>query len=124
MLEYLPVGLWYTVTAPLPWSTTKLSQRVTIPDMLLWYACVAMAIVGLVVSRARWRLLVLPIGYLGGIAVMLALVEGNVGTLFRHRAMLIPFVTIFSAAGAVWLWDWLAGAAQRFEPGRYLTPNN
>jgi hypothetical protein len=105
LLEYLPVGLWYTLTAPLPWNTPKLSQKLTIPDMLLWYVLAATALVGLVVAWPRWRLFVLPVGYLVSIAILLAMLEGNVGTLFRHRAMLIPFTTIFSARGAVWLWD-------------------
>jgi hypothetical protein len=105
MLEYLPTGLWYTVTAPLPWTTTKLSQRMAIPDMLLWYLCTILGLLGLVVSGKRWPQLVLPLGYVVAIALLLAMVEGNVGTLYRHRAMLIPFATIFSAVGGIWLWD-------------------
>jgi hypothetical protein len=107
-LQYLPSGIWYLLGAPFPWETPKLSQKATIPDMLLWYLSVALAVLGLVVSRRRWRFLVLPLGYVLGIGLLLALVEGNVGTLFRHRAMLIPITTIFSAAGAIWLWDWWA----------------
>jgi hypothetical protein len=103
-LEYVPKGLLYMIAAPFPWDTAKPTQRVTIPDMLLWYAALLLAAVALVVYRRRWRLLVLPVGYLVGIGLLLALVEGNVGSLFRHRAMLIPFTTMFSAAGAVWLW--------------------
>ena len=115
MLEYLPTGLWYTVTAPLPWTTTKLSQRMAIPDMLLWYLCVVLGLLGLAVSGKRWPQLVLPLGYVVAIALLLAMVEGNVGTLFRHRAMLIPFVMIFSAGGAVWLWEqYLAQRVTRF----------
>ena len=105
MLEYLPIGLWYTLTAPLPWNTPKLALKLTIPDMLLWYILAATAFIGLVVARSRWRLLILPVGYLASIAILLALLEGNVGTLFRHRAMLIPFTAMLSAAGLVWLWD-------------------
>ena len=104
-LHHLPRGLIYMLAAPFPWDTPKLAEKLTIPDMLLWYACVPLAVVGVVVGRRRWRLMLVPVGYILATAAALTLGEGNTGTLFRHRAMLIPWTVMFSAAGARWLWD-------------------
>jgi hypothetical protein len=35
--------------------------------------------------------------FVGGTLIIFALVEGNVGTLFRHRAMVVPFVLILAS---------------------------
>jgi hypothetical protein len=44
------------------------------------------------------------IAYIGGLLLLLAATQGNLGTLVRHRSMVIPFVLIFSGAGAARLW--------------------
>lgn len=111
-LEHLPRGMLYVLAAPFPWDTPKTVQKLTVPDMVLWYVSVVLAVAGLAVARGQWRDLVMPVGYIAGIGLILALVEGNVGTLFRHRAMLVPFTLMFSAAGALWLWDRYAGVRQ------------
>jgi hypothetical protein len=115
-LYHLPRGLVYMQAAPFPWDTPKLAQKLTIPDLLLWYACVPLAAVGVVLGRRRWRLMLVPLGYVLATAAALTLGEGNTGTLFRHRAMLIPWTVMHSAAGALWLWDrWQA--SRRAERG-------
>jgi hypothetical protein len=45
----------------------------------------------------------LPIFFTGGIICVLGLVEGNVGTIFRHRAMLMPTTFVAAGMGLTWL---------------------
>ncbi|MCC7104098.1 MAG: glycosyltransferase family 39 protein [Chloroflexi bacterium] len=105
-IEYLPRGVYYVLTAPLPWEARSSNSRAVIPEMLLWYVLLVLAIVGLLASvRSRWRELFMPLGFSAGWIAALALNEGNAGNLFRHRAQLMPFVFVVSAVGLVWLWQ-------------------
>jgi len=90
-IAYLPTGIAYLLAAPFPWEATKVTQKLTIPDMILWYVAILLALPAL-----------FPLGYLTGMALVLLLTEGNTGTLYRHRAMIIPVVLCFSASGLVW----------------------
>lgn len=101
-IAYLPTGIAYLLAAPFPWEATKLTQKLTIPDMVLWYVAVLLVLPGCWQARHRWRLALFPFGYLTGMALVLLLTEGNTGTLYRHRAMMIPVVLCFSAAGLLW----------------------
>ena len=60
------------------------------------------AFVGLIafVRRRRWEATYVVLVGLG-MAGILAVIEGNVGTLVRHRAMLIPFAVIIAGHGIV-----------------------
>lgn len=99
-VAHLPIGILYVVGAPFPVAARTLGQAATIPEMLLWYLTIALALSGLVALASRRHF-----GYAYGILVLLAvglvlsLVEGNVGTLVRHRAMLIPFAVTLAAIG-------------------------
>jgi hypothetical protein len=53
----------------------------------------------------NWQQYIHLLGYIGGILLLIAIGQGNEGTLVRHRGMLIPFVLVFSGAGAAWLWS-------------------
>jgi hypothetical protein len=72
--------------------------------MLLWYLVLACLPVSLWHERRRWRLLAPTVTFVASVLVVLAVVEGNAGTLFRHRAMVIPFAVAL-ASPALWgLW--------------------
>lgn len=104
LVQWLPVGLAYALAAPFPWTADRLVEQVTIPEMFLWYGALATALVALVVHRRRWRDCLPLVAYVGGLLLLLAATQGNLGTLIRHRSMVIPFVLIFSGAGVAWLW--------------------
>lgn len=74
--------------------------------MLLWYLLVALAVYGTIKSASRWRQWFLPAAYIGVMLLIMAMIEGNVGTAARHRDVIVaPFVFIFSAQGLVHLWE-------------------
>src|SRR5205823_5301012 len=99
-LTYLPIGITYVLGAPFPWTVRTLGDLATLPDTLLWYACAVLALVGLLdlVRRRDYRY-VYGLIMLGGVGLVLSLAEGNVGTLVRHRAMLIPEVVVLASVG-------------------------
>ncbi len=98
-IAYFPRGMTYVLLAPFPWSISTLSDLVAAPEMLLWYVLFACCLLGLWLARREWRKLLVIALYVLGIFVILALAEGNVGTIFRHRSMVIPFAVILAGPG-------------------------
>lgn len=98
-LAYLPRGAMLLMVAPLPWDILPFPPRwPLLIEMVLWYGLVVLAILGLaaVVRERRWEALY-PV--LVGLAVagVLSLAEGNLGTLVRHRGMVIPYAIIIAS---------------------------
>jgi len=100
-LRNLPLGMLYVAFAPFPWTAASIRELATIPEMLLWYALLPLALVGLL-SLFRHRDFGFAHGavFLGGMFIALSLIASNTGTLIRSRAMIIPFVIAFAAVAA------------------------
>jgi uncharacterized membrane protein len=105
LVQWFPTGLAYALAAPFPWAARRAVELATIPEMLLWYASMILAVIGLGVHWRQWRQYVLLLGYLGGTILVMAVAEGTIGTLLRHRTMVILPTLIFSGAGAAWVWS-------------------
>ena len=115
LIRWAPLGLVHALGAPFPWQADRMIERVTIPEMLLWYVALVLALTGGLTHWRRWQSYVHILGYIGAMLLIFALIQGNLGTLVRQRGMIIPFTLIFSGAGAAWLWDrW---RARRTQPG-------
>jgi hypothetical protein len=88
------------VTVPFPWQVTTKSELAFVPEQILWYLIVVMALAGV---RPAWRrdplLAALLVGYVLPTAAVLALVNGNVGTLVRLRGLVTPFLVWIAALG-------------------------
>jgi len=99
-LRFLPSGLVYFLLAPLPWQLFNARQLLTLPEMLTWYALVPMVLVGLRDALRRRFAAAAPIAFFAGLATLsYALVEGNLGTAYRHRAQVVILFLIFAAVG-------------------------
>jgi hypothetical protein len=101
------------VTVPLPWQVETKSELAFVPEQLLWYVLVAAVIAGLAPAwrRDSW-LASLLVGYVVLMAMVLALVNGNVGTLVRLRGLVVPFLIWIGALGvAAMLERLIAGKA-------------
>lgn len=96
-LAHLPTGLIYTFFAPFPWAIRTMSELAAMPDMLLWYVVLGGAIMTVWSQRRRWDSLFAHALFLGTLLFLLALGEGNVGTLFRHRAMAVPAAILLAS---------------------------
>jgi len=99
-LAFLPVGVAYFLFSPFPWQITSTLKLFSVPEMLLFYALTPAMVRGiafLVRRRLRENLQVLMLTAL--LTVSYALGEGNVGTLYRHRAQALGFFLCFAALG-------------------------
>jgi len=89
------------LTVPRPWTIQSRTALVFVPELMFWYAVVALAPVGFVAALRRDPLVT---GVLAAsacaAAALVALTSGNIGTLVRHRGLAWPYVIWLSAVGA------------------------
>jgi len=100
LIIFMPVFLANALLAPYPWQVGSMSQISSMPEMLLFYALIPLMFIGgkiLIKNRSResWIL----IFYILIIALVLSVIEGNAGTLFRHRSMILPLCFILIGVG-------------------------
>jgi hypothetical protein len=84
----------------LPWQVASLSELAYLPEQMVWYVLVALFPVGAI---AGWRrdaaTVAVFLGYLVATGLVLALTNGNVGTLVRLRGMAMVIAVWISAVG-------------------------
>lgn len=99
-VAFLPLGIMYFLLSPFPWQITSLLKILSVPEMIFIYCLIPSIVRGLsyaIRQRFREALQILMLTAL--LTISYALIEGNVGTLYRHRAQAIGFYLIFAAAG-------------------------
>lgn len=100
VLALLPIGLTYFFFAPFPWQIGSTSRMMAIPETIYFYTLVP-ALLGGIVFLFRRRLAE-SIGVLMMVMTVTfgyAIGQGNVGTLYRHKAQVIGFYYAFAAIG-------------------------
>src|SRR5262245_45443845 len=106
------------VATPLPWQAASLRELVYVPEQVVWYALAALLPIGIV---AGWRrdaaTTAVMIGYLAPTSAILALTNGNVGTLVRLRGMVMVILIWVSALGLCAALEWLLARAARERGG-------
>ena len=99
-LNLLPIGLTYFFFAPFPWQFGSIRQSLAIPETMIFYTLIPGIIAGgLFLFRKR---LVDSMGVLlvtMTVTFGYAIGQGNVGTLYRHKAQVIGFYYAFAAIG-------------------------
>lgn len=104
-LKHLPRGLSVMLLEPFPVPFEgSLSLKLARLESLLWYPFLVLAAIGLWNVRPYLRQVVFPLLAGGGIILMYALSEGNVGTAHRHRGEFVWVVILLAAAGLRHVW--------------------
>ena len=104
-LAHIPRGMAYAIFAPFPWEIRRTADLATIPEMVAWYLLLALAAWSFWRFRRHWWALTPWALFIGGLLLVFTLAEGNVGTLYRHRSMLVPAVAVLASPGLVAAWD-------------------
>lgn len=99
-LSLLPTGLVYFFFAPFPWQLGSFRQALAVPETLWFYTLVPSTLAGFIhLLRNRFHeangVILLTLSLTFGYAIG----QGNVGTLYRHKAQVIPFYYAFAAIG-------------------------
>ena len=99
-LRYLPLGLAFFLFSPFPWQVGSLLSTITLPEQLVWYALIPMVVSGgAYLVRHRYHVIGPILVFLALTVGLYALVEGNAGTAYRHRAQVLVFFLIAAAVG-------------------------
>ena len=112
-LAYLPRGFAYAVLAPFPWDARRILDVLTIPEFFAWLVILGALSWSLWHERGSFRSILPIVLYVLGMFGVLTLTEGNWGTLFRHRAMITPFVLVLASPGLLALAGWLSRRGAR-----------
>lgn len=97
---FAPVGLLVAWLAPFPCQIGSMSQIMAIPEMLLYYSLLPAMFLGWrFITRYKAKEGMILIAYIFIMMLLLAFIEGNIGTLFRHRAMVLPFMFVLIGIG-------------------------
>lgn len=99
-LLFLPIGLLVGIFAPFPWQLGSLSQIASLPEMMIFYFLTPLMICGAIHLIKKnmiegWVVVI----YAFIVVVALCSIDGNIGTLFRHRAMVLPLFLVLISVG-------------------------
>ena len=103
-LTVIPLGLVYLMFAPFPWQLASLRQSIALPEMIIWWCCFPLLVLGLWYGMKHRLQEISPILiFTSMLTLAYSLFQGNVGTAYRQRSQLLVFYFIFVAVGAVLL---------------------
>lgn len=102
VLTAIPLGLVTLYLAPFPWQVTNMTQMLTMPEMVIWWASLPFIFFGIVYSvKTRFRQSLSIIFFTLVLSLSYSIYQGNIGTLYRQRAQIQIFLLIFGAVGVV-----------------------
>ncbi len=100
VLFFVPIGIFVVFFMPFPWQIGSALQVMAVPEMLIFYGLFPFTIYGFLhclrINKLQAAMIMACILI---IALILGLVEGNVGTLFRHRSVIFGLCLIFTGTG-------------------------
>ena len=100
-IEFVVSGFVSYVVVPTPWQIQSRAAASFLPEQTVWYALAVLAPIGFIVGLRRDPIVTSVLVAYAAIAVTLvALTNGNIGTLVRHRGLALPYIVWFSALGA------------------------
>ncbi len=103
-------GMLYVVFSPFLWSINSSNQMMAYPQMTVIYITIPFVIAGIIISLRHYRKSAISIScFIFLLFSVLAITEGNIGGLFRHRDWASPLLIILFAVG----FDWIAFKARR-----------
>jgi hypothetical protein len=106
-LAYLPRGISVILFEPVPWrSGGSTALRLASFEAVVWYPVLALGLVGALTAWRRRDLLAFPVLVAGALVCMWALVDGNIGTAFRHRGEVVWAVVVLAAHGCTVVAQW------------------
>ncbi len=103
-LADIPVGGSYLLFAPFVWDIQTTLQATAVWETLLWYPLFLLSILGFRLAvKNHVTTGLFPVSVMLVVVSSYALVEGNFGTAYRHRAQIMPLFFVFSGIGLSWI---------------------
>ena len=99
-VKYVLSSLVNYVVQPLPWTIESRSTLAYLPEHMIWLTLVALIPIGLVAGLRLDPILTAVLAAHASVVVLIvAMTSGNVGTLIRHRGLVLPYVVWLSMLG-------------------------
>lgn len=99
-LQYLPAGIAFFLLSPFPWQVGSTLSLMTLPEQVVWYGLLpAVAVGAAYVVRHRYHVFSPVLVFMALTTSLYALVHGNAGTAYRHRAQVLVFFLVLAAVG-------------------------
>ena len=99
--RFLSRGIVAYLTVPRPWDAQSSASVAYIPEQVIWYVVAALAALGVLFGFRRDPIVTgLLIAHALLLAAASAFTDGNVGTLVRHRGLVLPYLVWLSGVGA------------------------
>ena len=99
-VKYVLASLVNYVVQPLPWTIESRSMLVYLPEQMIWLTLAALIPIGLVAGfRLDPVLTAVLAAHASVVVLIVAMTSGNVGTLIRHRGLVLPYVVWLSMLG-------------------------
>lgn len=100
VLLFLPIAVTYAWFSPFPWQIGSAAQITALPEMLIFYLLVPPLLKGISYCWKNKFSETFPlIFFMVFTMLMLGYVEGNSGTLFRHKSAIFYLIFIFISIG-------------------------
>jgi hypothetical protein len=104
--QYVARATAHYVAEPLPWALRSRAMLAYMPEYAAWWVLLLLAPFGIAAGLKKDALLASTLlAHAVAIAMMVALTSGNIGTLIRHRGLVLPYLVWLAALGGCW---WLA----------------
>jgi len=99
-IQFLPIGMAFFILAPFPWQFGSVLSVMSLPEQIIWYGLLPFVGIGSMYLIRHYFALAEPVLlFVLVTSVIYALVEGNAGTAYRHRAQIVMFMLILGAVG-------------------------
>jgi hypothetical protein len=99
-VKYVLSAIAGYIVQPVPWAIETRSTLAFIPEQMIWLVLIAFVPIGVIAGLRHDAVLT---GVLAGhgfaVMLMVALTSGNVGTLIRHRGLVLPYIVWLASLG-------------------------
>jgi dolichyl-phosphate-mannose-protein mannosyltransferase len=113
--RYLGRAVIAFFTVPWPWQMESRAALVSLPQQIAWYGLVLLVLPGFVSGFRRDPLVAwILISLIAAGVVVIAPNSGNIGTLVRHRDIVVPPVALLGSAGFVSILGVLVNPGRRW----------
>jgi len=100
VISFISMALLTGCFGPFPWQSISFAQMAVIPEMMVYYLFIPAIFLGIkYLFKNKINEGSIIVIFVIAMMTLLAIIEGNLGTLFRHRAMVLPFLFILAAIG-------------------------
>lgn len=99
MLLFMPIGLFYFLFSPFPGMNENVMQTFSALENIIFYVIFICAIGGVyqIIKNKKFPLTFFLCSIILFISLFYSVIEANMGTAYRHKMQILPFIIIFAS---------------------------